>query len=206
MNEMNPDAVYDVLYISSRLQKKITDFSMYEIQFFGYFSCLLSLYDGISISDWNYSFIRAEFGIPYSVDLHKALTHLHATGLISELEESKGYFTLTARGEELLNFYNDNISLTKWRRKYLDTACDSISLVPFGTIKDALNDEPVLKSASNSTMKKTLLTDSNPALHVLHGQFKALKEALENNDSELIVPAVVWLQALNQKQTVANKS
>lgn len=206
MNEMNPEAVYDVLYISSRLQRKIDDFSMSEIQFFSYFSCLLSLYDGNDSSSWNYSYIRAEFGMPYSTDVHKALHDLCALELILESPQSAGFFTITPKGQDFLRFNNENISLTRWRRKYLDTACDSISLLPFGTVKDALNDEPVLRSASRSSMKRNLLVESNPAIHVLYEQFAALREALSDDDADLIIPAVVWLQGLSKEQNQSEKS
>lgn len=198
MNELSPEATYDVLYISSRLQRKVYDFSLYEIQFFSYFSCLLSLYDGTPIDSWSYNYIKADMGMPYSSEIHKTFDHLNAYGLVDELVESRGYFKLTDKGENFLSFYNDNINHTSWRRKYLDAACDSVSLIPFGNVKNALNEEPVLRSAGNSRLKRNLLSETNPSTRALYQQFRALHDAIGDSVGCLIIPAVVWLQALNE--------
>jgi hypothetical protein len=196
MMESNPDAIFDALYISRNLQRKIDDFSMYEVQFFSYFACLLSLYDGNAVDSWNYGYIKTEFGSPYSSDIHKAVTILKINDFFKEIDEANNYFVLTEKGDRFLSYQEDNIASIVWRRKYLNAACESISLLPLGNIKEALNDEPVLSSAGQSTSKKNLLQDTNPATKVLYSQFKSLRAALEGKYDDIIIPAVVWIQAL----------
>jgi hypothetical protein len=195
----SPEAIYDTLFIGQKLQRKIEDFSQYEIQFFSYFSCLLSLYDGNSVDSWMYSFVKTELGSPYSIDISFSIQTLNASRFIKCAEKSKDYFTITESGIEFLNFQNENASIFIERRKYLTAACNTISLIPFGSIKEAIIREPVLCSAGHSLAKRTLLELSNPATTVLYSQFKDLKTALENKYADLIVPAVVWLESLNKE-------
>ncbi|HYF32493.1 MAG TPA: hypothetical protein VD993_15320 [Chitinophagaceae bacterium] len=199
MMESNPDAIFDCLYIGKRLQRKINDFSMYEIQFFSYFSCLLSLYDGNPVESWNYSFIRTEFGSPYSIEIHKSIQILTSGEFLREQKDISGYYAFTPKGVEYLNYFQAAMQSISWRKKYLDTACTSISLLPYGDIKEAINSEPVLNSARHS-QKRNLLLDSNPATKVLYSQFKALRTALEDKYTDLIVPATVWIDALNKEK------
>lgn len=201
MIEANPDAVYDCLYIGNRLQRKMNDFSMYEIQFFAYFSCLLSLYEGNAVETWNYSFVRTELGSPYSSDIHKGISVLLSTDFIVQSHGEPAYYQITSRGSRYLEFIEQSIASISIRRRYLDTACDSASLLPIGSIKEAINSEPVLSSAKNS-MRKNLLLETNPATKVLHAQFKSLKTALQDTYNDLIIPAAVWIEALNSKNAV----
>jgi hypothetical protein len=196
----NPEAVYDALYIGNKLQRKIEDFSQYEIQFFSYFSCLLSLYDGNSVDNWKYNFIRTELGSPYSSDIKMALATLKGNGSLNETIDSKGYFTITEKGSNFLKFLEENITTYSWRTKYLRTACNSLSLIPYGVIKEAINNEPVLSSAENSLTRRNLLLETNPATRALYSEFKELKAALEDKHYDLIVPATVWLESLKQKE------
>lgn len=193
----SPEAIFDTLFIGQRLQRKIEDFSQYEIQFFAYFSCLLSLYEGNTVEDWKYSFVKTELGSPYSIDIDMSIQTLLASGKLSQTENSKEYFTVNEAGIEFFNFQNEASSSLAERKKYLTTACNTISLIPFGAIKEAVSKEPVLYSASNSLSKKSLLETSNPATKVLYSQFKDLKLALQDKYQDLIVPAVVWLESLN---------
>jgi hypothetical protein len=193
----SPEAIFDTLFIGQRLQRKIEDFSQYEIQFFAYFSCLLSLYEGNTVVDWKYSFVKTELGSPYSIDIDVSIQTLLASGKLSQSENTKEYFTVNEAGNEFFNFQNEAASSLADRKKYLITACNTISLIPFGAIKEAISSEPVLYSAGNSLSKRSLLENSNPATKVLYSQFKDLKLALQDKYQDLIVPAVVWLESLN---------
>lgn len=195
----NHEAVYDTLFIGRKLQQKMEDFSIYEIDFFAYFSCLLSLYEGNAVDKWHYTFIKADLGSPYSLDIQKAIATLKSNDYLKE-SSSKDYFSITVSGLNFLNFLENNISMLSWRTKYLKTACDSLSLIPYGTIKEAILNEPVLTSAGRSLVKRDLLRETNPATKALYSQFRDLKMALEDKYPELIVPATVWLEALSRKQ------
>lgn len=193
----SPEAIFDTLFIGQRLQRKIEDFSQYEIQFFAYFSCLLSLYEGNTVEDWKYSFVKTELGSPYSIDIDMSIQALLASGKLSQIGNTQDFFTVNEGGKEFFNFQNEASSSLSHRKKYLITACNTISLIPFGVIKEAVSKEPVLYSAGISRSKKSLLENSNPATKVLYEQFKDLKLALQDKYQDLIVPAVVWLESLN---------
>ena len=193
----NPEAVFDALFIGRGLQQKLEDFSQYEIQFFAYFGCLMSLYDGHAVDEWKYSFVKTELGSPYSSDIAVSIQTLCASGFFEHNSVSKDYFRITAKGEAFLNFQSENLSMFSSRMKYLETVCKTISLIPLGNIKEGIGKEPVLLSAGNSLTKKSLLEDSNPATRALYAQFKELKIALEDKFKDLLVPAVVWLESLN---------
>lgn len=192
-------AVYDTLFIGQRLQQKIEDFSEYEIQFFAYFSCLLSLYEGNTIDKWEYSFVKTEMGSPFSLDVKTALSTLEANNSIQQVSGEGTYFNITGKGIEFFNF-NNKMNIVAWRKKYLETACKSISLLPLGVVKEAIISDPVMTSAKNA-IKTNLLEESNPATKVLYSQFEALHAALADQYQDLIVPAVVWLESLNPERT-----
>lgn len=196
---IKPEAILDILYIGNKLEVKMKDFSLSEIQFFAYFSCLLSLYDGNTIESWTYSFIKSDLGSPYSSDIHRALETLITNNFLYSSEETPGYYCLSERGKVSLKFY-ETLSTLASRIKYLDTSCRSISLMPFGLIKEAINKEPVIKSANVTFNKKNLLEESNIATQHLRYQFASLKKALETEYSDLILPAMVWLDSLNYSQ------
>ncbi|MGE5479644.1 MAG: hypothetical protein ACM3U1_04355 [Chloroflexota bacterium] len=183
------------------MQRKIEDFSLYEIQFFAYFSCLLSLYEGNSVEDWRYSFVKTELGSPYSIDIDLSIQTLLGSGKLSKTDNTKEYFTINEAGNEFFSFLNEAASSLSNRKKYLTTACDILSLTPLGAIKEAIGKEPVLYSAKNSISKKSLLEVSSPATKVLYSQFQNLKVALENKYENLLIPAMVWIEYLVKSKT-----
>lgn len=91
----SPEAIFDTLFIGERLQRKIDDFSEYEIQFFAYFSCLLSLYDGNTANDWKYSFAKTQLGSPFSNEISLSIKTLTASDNLIQNGETMGYFILT---------------------------------------------------------------------------------------------------------------
>ncbi|MDL1964545.1 MAG: hypothetical protein LWW98_09490 [Deltaproteobacteria bacterium] len=196
--DRKPEAIFDTLYIGSKLESKLDDFSHPEIQFFAYLSCLLSLYSGNPLSFWEYSFVKTQLGSPYSVDINAAWNFLKSKASVEQTTE--GYSKLSEKGRAEIDFYI-TLHAFKQRVQYLDAACKSLSLIPVGYIKKAIQNEPVLRTARTSTSRKFLLNESSPATHALYAQFGTLKEALKEVDyNDLLIPAVVWIEALNAKE------
>ena len=196
--DIKPEAIFDTLYIGSRIESKLDDFSHPEVQFFAYLSCLLSLYNGNPLSFWEYSFVKTQLGSPYSVDIKEAWNFLKSK--VSVEQTSEGYSKLTDKGRDEIDFYL-TLHAFKQRVKYLDAACKSLSLIPVGYIKKAIQNEPVLKTARTSISRKFLLDESSPATHALYEQFATLKEALKDKDyKDFLIPAVVWIEALNKQK------
>ena len=196
--DIKSEAVFDTLYIGSKFESKLGDFSKPEVQFFAYLSCLLSLYDGIPLSFWEYSYMKTPFGSPYSVDIEGAWNFLKSNSSFEKTTE--GYSKLTDKGRDEIEFYL-KLDAFKQRVKYLDASCQSLSLIPIGYVKKAIQNEPILKSARISTSSKFLLHESNPARNRLYEQFDMLREALSEGDyKELLIPSVVWIEALIKQE------
>lgn len=192
------EAIFDTLYIGLKIESKLDDFSHPEVQFFAYLSCLLSLYGGNPLSFWEYSFVKTQLGSPYSVDINEGWNFLKSKASVEQTTE--GYSKLTDKGRDEIDFYL-TLHAFKQRVKYLDAACKCLSLIPVGYIKKAIQNEPVLKSARIGISRKFLLDGSSPATDALYEQFGNLKEALKEVDyKDLLIPAVVWIEALNAKE------
>jgi 3'-phosphoadenosine 5'-phosphosulfate sulfotransferase (PAPS reductase)/FAD synthetase len=156
------------------------------------------LYDGNPLSFWEYSFVKIQLRSPYSVDIQEAWNFLKSKASVEQTTE--GYSKLTKKGRAEIAFYL-TLHEFKPRVKYLDTACKSLSLIPVGYIKRAIHNEPVLKAARTSKSRKFLLHESSPATQALRMQFESLKEALKDEDyKDLLIPAVVWIEALNKQE------
>jgi hypothetical protein len=196
MVTLNPLATYDALFIGNKLQRYIGDFNFSEVQLFCYFSCLLSLYDGIPTSFWGYKFIKNDLGVPLSTEVYDALDCLLRN---EEIEESKRYYKITDEGKSKIIFLS-GLSRFQNRIKYLETSCESLLALPIGNIRNAINSEPIVRTASSSSVR-TLVDEDNGAIALLYGQFELLKEAIDSKDSDLFVPAVTWLKYLQLPQT-----
>lgn len=194
---ISPDASFDILYIGNNLMGNMGDFSKSEIQFFSYFSCLLSIYDGKTLQEWDYDFVKTDLGIPYSLSLDNAFDSLIANNLITSVDGPRTFFKLTENGCRFLEFLNTKMTQLEERRKYLSASCSTIELTPLGHLKDALGNDPVIQSAKNSLTKKTLLLEGDPATNVLYSQLTNLRVALRGKYDNLIVPAMVWIESLD---------
>jgi len=190
------EAVFDTLFLGSQLQNRLSDFSNYELQIFAYLSCLLSLYDGEPVSFWGYSFIKNDLGSPYSREINESIEALIAK---REIIKSDGDFLrITDYGLSELEVYSSfrsNVS----RLKFLQAACESINLISYGQVKESISQEPILKSAGLQEQRRLLIDIDSPAFSILYDQFEMLKVALENKFSNLVMPAVIWLKYLGDK-------
>jgi len=198
--EIKVEAIFDTLYIGSKIESRLDDFSQYEIQFFAYLSCLLSLYEGNPLSFWEYSFVKTSLGSPYSVDIEEAWRFLKSKG--SAEQTTEGFSKLTDKGRSEIDFYL-TLHAFRQRVRYLDAACKSLSFIPVGYIKQAINNEPVLRTARTTVHRRFLLDESSPATSALHQQFGTLREALrEESYDDLLLPAIVWIEALNRQSQI----
>lgn len=195
MATINPFATYDALFVGNKLQRYIGDFNFSEVQLFCYFSCLLSLYDGNPTSFWGYKFIKNELGVPLSTDVYDALDCLLRN---DEIEDLNRYYKITQQGKGKIQILS-SLSRFQDRIKYLETACESLLALPIGNIRNAINSEPIVRTASKSAVR-TLVDEENGAITLLYEQFDLLKEAINSKDSDLFVPAVTWLKYLQIPQ------
>jgi hypothetical protein len=94
--------------------------------------------------------------------------------------------------DELQGFLG--LSLNADRAKCLRAACSSVAAFSVGMVGSALAEEPELRRARAVPNSRPLLQDT--AQSQLYEQFDSLHRALDNDNVDLRVPAVVWLAAL----------
>jgi hypothetical protein len=191
METINPFATFDTLFVGNKLQRYIGDFNSSEVQLFCYFSCLLSLYEGNPISFWGYKFIKNDLGVPLSIEVYGALDCLQRN---NEIEKIETYYQITSNGKAKCEILSE-LGRFQNRKTYLEASCESLLALPIGNIRNAINSEPIVRAANNSTVR-TLVDDGNGAVALLYEQFELLKEAINSKDSDLFVPAVTWLKYL----------
>lgn len=188
---INPNAIYDTLFIGQRLQKQFDDFGISELQLFCYLSCLMSLYESNPISFWGYKFVKNELGVPLSIDILNAVECLVNS---NEAQKIDNYYRITENGTQKFLFFSEFPSF-KNRDKFLHAACDSALTTTIGNIRRAVCNEPVVKSASNGNLR-FLNDEHNNVMELLYDQFSLLRDALPGQYADLFVPAVTWLKFL----------
>ncbi|MGJ8743267.1 hypothetical protein [Polaribacter sp.] len=185
-------ALFDVLYLGQNLETKIDDFSINEIQILSYLGCLLSIYDGNNSSDWGYFFSKNSSGYPYSIELNNSMEILSSRNMIKQNSLNGKYFNTDTAGNEFIDKMSNQLSIYSNRKRYLDASLNCITLAPFGVIRTALLNEPVLASAKRKT-SVLLLEESDFATNLLYEQFEELRTAINNEYESLLIPAFTWL-------------
>lgn len=194
---MNPDAIFDCLFLANGLQRDSGTFSVAELHLFAYLACLLSLYERQTVSGWGYSFVATELGAPFSLELANA----------TDLLESSGHFNRTGDRLVTMEAVQQDLAmlaaleLNQNRMSCLHAASSSVSAFSLGIIGSALAEEPELKRARDVPSTRQLLEDV--AQMQLHEQFDALRSLLPQPNADLRVPAVVWLEALYRTQQMS---
>lgn len=187
-HQVTPEAFFDSLSLAHKLDNFLDGFKLEEIHLFSYFSAFLYSYSGNSISTWEHKYI-VENGYPFSASINEAILRHIQNGLF----ENKGeYFIITARGTDEFNKFKLLPSFTK-REAVLNAACTTSILVPYSQTVRALLNEPDLKSQAAIDNREWL----NPSSFYL--QFKDISEAVGINDSDMIIPAVAWINYLTEQ-------
>jgi hypothetical protein len=160
-----------------------------EIHLLAYLACLLSLYDGRPVSDWQYSFVKSSWGSPYASAIDHSVNSLSQAGLakVSEI------IRITDEGAEFVNFLQLQ-SEHSWRVPFLKGATASALSIPAGVIRSGLYEEPGLRIESIHRGPRHLLEEQG--LPALHRHFAALHEVLGLEHRDLMIPAVVWIRYL----------
>lgn len=196
--QVNPSAIFDILFISNSLKRKYRDLNFNELNFLSYFACLMSLYEGNPVTGWGYTFYKNDYGAPISSAIIESVDVMTWNG---ELLNNDGYYGITEYGEANLKEYND-ISMFVQRRKYLSAVCECLLTDTIVSLLSTLSREPVIEE-SMIHAQKPLNTERNSALSLLHSHFAIIQEVV-GIQQELYVPAYMWLQYL--KLSIRNES
>lgn len=192
----NHFAYFDALSLVYRLQNSLGNVAQLEIHLFSYLACLLSLYRGMSVTEWGYEFaITKQQTYPYSPNLNDAINLLVHNRKLNETDQ---YVDLSKIGQTEYEFLS-TLSQYSDREVFLDGACSSLLTLPPATIRDALYQDPNIMGAIELSQSRKLLTDSG--LDNLHEQFAALSAAIGIEVEDLMVPATIWLTYLSEIQS-----
>lgn len=188
----NPDAIFDSLYIVSQVSAQYDGISLSELNFLSYLSCLLSLYKGNAVSDWGYSFLKSDQGVPVSAALVESCCTLIET---SEFSYSDVCYSITEGGKARLNFLQTMESLRP-RVEFLQAACDCLLVDSIVEIISLVSRDSVIRESHFHPLKR-LNSEDNSSLQMLYKQFGIVKEAIGLRRN-LFVPATSWLFYLRQ--------
>lgn len=190
MRTSRSDALFDCLYLSQVLQDKSGAFGRYELHIFSYLACLLWLFRNRAVADWGYEFVGTELGAPFAREIDSSLDYLMNGALVVRDGER---LRTTGRAAILLQDVVD-LELNRDRVECLEAAGACLTAYSMGMVSTALANEPELFRAAINRNSKRLFDES--AVDEIYGHFTALKQGLGSRDSDLRVPAVVWLSAL----------
>ncbi|MFH1919266.1 MAG: hypothetical protein ABIP48_05170 [Planctomycetota bacterium] len=184
---LSPLAYYDSLYVVSSLGDTQPPPGFGDVHVVAYLACLLSLYDGNPISMWGYQLAMAE-GRPFSAALEDAIDRLQSLGCISQGEHGELTPTEAARAE--LSSLAKLRSFSK-REPFLSGACSAVLTQPAGIARNALLHDPQLRPLNRLGSSRMLFQE--PGIGQLYRQFDELRQGIQFQPSELMVPAVLWL-------------
>jgi hypothetical protein len=187
-NQVIPEAFFDSLSLAHKLDSFLDGFKLEEIHLFSYFSSFLYCFAGNAIATWQHRY-TAENGYPFSTTINEAIKrHIQ-----NNLFEDKGdYFTITGRGSDEFNKFKVLPTFIK-REEILNAACTTSILIPYSETKRALLNEPEFK-LELQLQNNAWLNQSN-----FYTQFKEISDAVGINTKDLIIPAITWINYLNEK-------
>lgn len=185
-----PFASFDALYLTGSLGAQGEKATLAEIHVFAYLACLLSVYDGKPSTAWRYDFSATEVTAPFSNDLLGASLALTDAGLLTK---SSLVYSITDAGSSELKRWRGLRRFAE-RISYLEGALGAASTLPVNAVSQGLDHEPQILLANKLRSPRPLL--DNAGRTTLHSHFRALRTALGDDISDLMVPAVIWITFL----------
>ena len=188
--QVKPEAFFDSLSLAHKLDSFLDGFKIEEIHLFAYFSSILFLYRGNPVAQWQYKFTVDSNGYPFSTDINEAVNRHIRNGLF----EIKGdYYTITSRGTDEYNNFKKILKTLPQREEYLNAACTTSILVPYSqTLRALLNDSELINAKS---VKDSWLDQMN-----IYPKFAEISKAVGVAAEDLIIPAVTWINYINEQQ------
>src|ERR1017187_498846 len=138
---LNPDAIFDCLFMADCIRRESGEFTTPELHLFAYLACLLWLYRRRPISDWGYSFAGTYLGAPYSRDLDGAITMLIDRGYFSKIKDR---LRTTDSAQDQLSVFS-GLTMNQFREECLLASCSSMAALSAGMVCNALTQEPDLR-------------------------------------------------------------
>ena len=160
-----------------------------ELHLIAYMSCLLHIFKSGTFLDWGYPFYGTEDGAPFSDELEAVFSSLLDSGQILPTGES---YVAT------INFCSvatkiSTLGTVAPRLECIQASMASVCYFGSGIVREALEQEPVLRRARTAGTRRKLLAEEG--LGSLYFHFKFIKERLpEMND--LRASSLLWISSL----------
>jgi hypothetical protein len=189
---VNQFAVFDCLSICTKLLKVFDDIAEEEIHLFSYLSCLLWLYKGNPVTEWEYRHSYTSREYPFSTDIDSAIKTLILNGYFQYSGQYQ-FIKITSQGKSEYEF-SASLREFRVRDEFIDAACSSILTLPFGIVRKGIMQEPEIQSARNVTSLRMLLEGASTS--ILYEQFNALRQVVKGTPNSLLIPSTIWLTYL----------
>ena len=189
MPQINPEAIFDSLSIAHKLDNSIDGFEADEIHLFAYFSAILFAYEGNALPNWSYRFIVGSNGYPHSKDLSDSIERNIVNG---HFQKDDTYLIITGRGTDEFGRFAKLFPSYSKREKYIDAACSTSIIMPYKETKAALLDDPNIHKSQEIGNENWVKFDFD--------RLKKVTEALGAPADNLLIPAVAWIEVLQQTQ------
>ena len=199
-DDFAPEAYADVVTMLHVAPRSAMPMSVAELHLFSYLGRILSLFDGLPISEWGYEFVVTSEGFPFSTQLNEGLKVTGRLGLVVDDVDGELVPDKVAIAAEYGVLAR--ISDARRRSDWLKAATHCSLSIPSGSIRYALNHSPGLAAATSSGQRRMLLQPTDVA--TLYSQYAIVQDALGGLEHDLLAPAVVWLSAYVVARSVEN--
>ncbi|WP_148061617.1 hypothetical protein [Cellulomonas sp. PhB143] len=199
LQDWQPGAIFDVLHLARLLGEQRPAGRM-EFHSFAYLACLMSVFKGRPATEWGYAFSAVPPTLPYSPAIDSALDELIASGHLAlraptQHQDASG-FRITRSGAEELGFLSDLHAFGS-RTQFLYASGATALFTSLSAVVNSLAFEPQLSQALVLDSSRMLLTRASADR--LYEEFHALLEVLGPEHEELLVPASLYVQFLQDR-------
>ena len=184
-----PEAFFDSLSLAHKLDNFLDGFRLEEIHLFAYFSSILFLYKGNLVSEWQYKFTVDTNGYPFSTEINEATSRHIQNGLF---EYRNNYYSITGRGADEFSRFS-SLTIFEKREEFLNAACTTSILVPYSETERALLHDSEIEKA------KSLQNESWLDQSKIYQKFQEISQSVGVTATDLLIPAVSWVNYLNEK-------
>lgn len=188
----SPAAFFDSLFLSAALTDVIGGFARPELHLFSYAACLASLSDGRPAAEWDYEFISAANGLPFSREIDDAIDEAYAAGFVRQRES---LFVIVEHGYAELATLRE-MELNRGREQYLSASADCLLMFSPGNVREAFHYDPTLSYLSDSVRTDWLLGEAD--VERLYANLGDVRNAIATETKDLSVLLVTWLRYLIQ--------
>ena len=191
MHLLSPEAYFDASCLMSEVKPSLVPVSVSELHLYVYLACIIALWRGNAIGNWGYTFALTSEGFPFSPELEQGRKKLVHRGTVKLDHDGD----MVPDQASLLEEQSSLFSELRWvdRRNFISAAANCALTLPGGSIRYAIGRSPGFGSAVALGQNSPLLTEFD--IDAIYAEYQVIAEALNDQEIDLLSPAVVWLSA-----------